>query len=172
MENLYIITTSDLPNYVILGHAEFSKAAGFNPVFVFPDRGNGEKYINAYSNYKINRLNVKFNVNNYLTYILSIIKLFFALTSKFLFQKSNCNFLIVDFECNIASIFLKSKRNKIISLINDNFSIRYKFPKILFLVIRYFESATYFRLVCMHCTLQEYTSDSTSLAIHVNFISI
>jgi len=79
-----------------------------------------------------------------LTYILSIIKLFYALTSKFLFQKSKCYFLIVDFECNIAAILLKSKKNKIISLINDNFSIRYKFPKILFLIIRHIESLTYF----------------------------
>ena len=45
MKDIYIITTSDLPNNVILGHASFAKSAGFNPIFVFPDRGHGNKYL-------------------------------------------------------------------------------------------------------------------------------
>lgn len=143
LRKLYIITTSDLPNHVILGHASFAKNAGFDPVFIFPDRGNGDQYDLAYSDYECIKLKSFFNVNNYLSYLISLIKLFLEVS--YFFSKRNKieHVLAVDFECTIICTFLKLKKYKIYSLVNDNFAIRYKFPKFFYWVIKNFEALAY-----------------------------
>jgi glycosyltransferase involved in cell wall biosynthesis len=143
LRKLYIITTSDLPNHVILGHASFAKKAGFNPVFIFPDRGNGTKYDFAYSDYECIKLNSYFNVRNHLTYLISLIKLFFEISIYFLKRKKKAQILAVDFECTIICFILKINKYKIYSLVNDNFAIRYKFPKLVYFLIKNIEAFTY-----------------------------
>ncbi len=142
MQKLYIITTSDLPNHVILGHASFAKKAGLNPVFIFPDRGNDTKYDYAYSGYECVKLKTFFDVKSYFSYIISLTKLLFEV-SKYLKEYRNGRILAVDFECTIICIFLKFKGHSIYSLINDNFAIRYKFPKLFFYVINFLEGFSY-----------------------------
>ena len=150
MQNLYIFTTSDLPNHVILGHASFAKKAGFTPVFIFPDRGNGNKYDLAYSDYKCIRLKTKFNVQNHFTYLISVIKLFFEISIYFLKRKKKQYILAVYFECTIICILLKINKYKVYSLVNDNFAIRYKFPKFIFFLIKNIEAYTY-KYICEMC---------------------
>ncbi len=143
MKKIYILTTSDLPNHVILGHASFAKKAGFEPVFIFPDRGNGTKYDFAYSDYECIKLKSFYNVQNYFNYLISLTKLFFEISLFFLKEKKSKHILAVDFECTLICILLKIKKYKIYSLVNDNFAIRYRFPKLVYLLIKNMEAFTY-----------------------------
>jgi len=150
LKNIYIITTSDLPNNVILSHAAFAKEAGFKPVFIFPDRGNKNKYDYAYDGYECIKLKTKFNVRNHFTYVYSILKLSISLTKLLLFEKKVETILAVDFECTLPCIFLKFKKIQLISLVNDNFSIRYNFNKNLIGFLRFFESIVY-KFISNYC---------------------
>lgn len=151
MRNLYIITTSDLPNNVILGHANNARIAGFKPIFVFPNRRSKENYSSAYIDYEIINLDVFFNVKNYFTYVVSILKYFLVITKYFLFNKKDArNFLTVDFECTIICILLKFKKVHIVTLVNDNFSIRYNLPKLIIFFLNILESITY-RIISNAC---------------------
>jgi hypothetical protein len=143
MTNLYIITTSDLPNHVILGHASFAKEAGFNPIFIFPDRGNGDKYAEYYKEYSVLFTRTLFSNTNFPKYLFSILSYAIGVSKLLLFNKEIIHILAVDFEGTLASIILKFRGAKVYSLVNDNFAIRYKLDLISFTIIRFFESLTY-----------------------------
>lgn len=151
MKDIYIITTSDLPNNVILGHASFAKSAGFNPIFVFPDRGHGDKYLKYYNEYTVIQTKTTFSNKNIIYYFLSLVNLIFGVTRCLLFKKNIKYVLAVDFEGIIASIFLKLRFVKIASLINDNFSVRYNLNFFVFNLLRFMESLTYklFSFICI-----------------------
>ena len=143
MTNLYILTTSDLPNHVILGHASFAKKAGFSPIFIFPDRGNGDKYASYYEEYSVMGTRTVFSNKNFLTYIFSIISYSVGVSKLLFFKKGIKHVLAVDFEGTLASVFLKIRGVKVYSLVNDNFSVRYNLGYISFIIIRFFESIIY-----------------------------
>lgn len=132
-----------MPNHVILGHASFAKKAGFDPIFMFPNRGNGNKYDLVYSDYECIKFKSFFNVKNYFTYSISVIKLFFEISVYFLKRKKIENILAVDFECTVICFLLKIKNYKIYSLVNDNFAIRYNFPKLVYIPIKVMEGFAY-----------------------------
>ena len=139
-----------MPNNVILGHAAFAKEAGFKPIFIFPDRGNKNKYDFAYEEYECIKLKTKFDVRNHFTYVYSILKLSISLTKLLFFEKKAETILAVDFECTLPCIFLKFKKIQLISLVNDNFSIRYNFNTIIINFLRFLESIVY-KNISNHC---------------------
>lgn len=143
-KELYIITTSNITNNVILGHVENAKNAGYIPIIVFPNRKYKDNCSSAYIEYETININIFFNVKNYFTYILSIFKYSFEITKYFLYNKKDArNFLAVDFECTIICFLLKFKKVHIITLVNDNFSIRYNLPKFILFFLNSLESFTY-----------------------------
>lgn len=146
---LYIINTSDEVNNVILGHAEFAKEAGFIPIFVFPWR-NDDRRFTDYGNYEMLRLNFVFKNTNPLSYFISILKFIFF-TTKMLIFKTNVRYVLaVDLTGVLASAFLKIRGCKIYTLVNDNFSARYKLPDFFSWILRKFETGTY-KLISSHC---------------------
>jgi hypothetical protein len=140
VKKFYIITTSDFPDNTLFRHASFIKAAGFEPVFVFPLSYNEKNFKKFYSNYKTVRLNFKFNSTGILNYSRSIILLFIYVTCNFLFQRKAKNFLAIDLQGTIACIFLKLRNVNIYTLVNDNFSARYNFSKRIYYILRSIES--------------------------------
>jgi hypothetical protein len=81
IKKFYIITTSDFPDNTLFRHASFIKAAGFEPVFVFPLSYNEKNFKKFYSNYKTVRLNFKFNSTGILNYSRSICQFLLRQTS-------------------------------------------------------------------------------------------
>ena len=140
-KSLYILVTSDEPNNVVLGHAAFALQAGLDPVFVFPYRKQTHNIKTYYKNYKTIRLNFMFENDGVVKYLISNIKYAYHVFGKF--ENSNNKILAVDLTGVMAAAFLKMKGNKIYVLVNDNFSARYKLPRIFFNVLRWFESMMY-----------------------------
>jgi len=148
--NLYIICSSDEPNNVIFGHAEFARSAGFEPVFVFPSRTNGKNYSEFYSRYPTVRLGFVFRVSSSASYLLSAIYLMLWVSFVFLFRPQAKHFLAVDLPGTLACILLKVRRCFVHTLVNDNFSARYELSPKAFIGLRVFE-ATIFRLISSSC---------------------
>jgi glycosyltransferase involved in cell wall biosynthesis len=138
--NLYIISTSDEPNNVIFGHASFAKAAGFEPVFVFPRRPSSQDFSAFYSDYKTIRLNFTFAANNVFFYLRSVILLIIFVTGNFLFQRQAKHFLAIDLVGTVACLFLKLRGVGIHTLVNDNFSASYDISPKQYAVLRAIES--------------------------------
>ncbi len=149
---LYILTTSDVPNNVILGHASFAKAAGYYPVFVFPDRGNGEKHADIYANYEVLWTRSSFRNTSTIGYVLSIFAYALATSKMLLARRDICSVLAVDFEGTIAALALKARGVQVVILVNDNFSARYHLSKPAYLFLRFVESLLY-RFVSTICVL-------------------
>jgi glycosyltransferase involved in cell wall biosynthesis len=139
-KKLYILVTSDEPNNVILGHAAFAKQAGLSPVFVFPFRKQVHD-LNAYIKYETLRLNFLFSTNGMYEYIVSIFKFIYH-ASKAVKDK-NCKILAIDLTGVFAAATLKINGNKIYTLVNDNFSARYKMPRVIYLMLRWLEGGCY-----------------------------
>ena len=149
-KNLYIINTTDEPNNVILGHADFAKEAGFTPVFVFPYREHSGKFEGFYNELDTLRLSFVFKNSNSFEYVMSIFKLFLY-TTKLLFFKSNAkNILAVDLTGTVACFLLKIRGARIFALVNDNFSARYSLAPFAYKVLRVFENMAY-KYLCSCC---------------------
>ena len=147
---LYIICSSDEPNNVVFGHAEFARSAGFEPVFVFPSRTNARDFSGYYSNYQTVRLGFVFRVSSPASYWFSTILLMLWMSYVFLFRWQAKHFLAIDLPGTLACLVLKIRRCFIHTLVNDNFSARYNLSPIVFVALRLFE-ATVFRFVCSSC---------------------
>lgn len=148
--NLYIVNTSDEPNNVIFGHATFAKNAGLTPIFVFPSRAGAQNNEAYYLDYQTIRLNFTFKVDNPLVYILSLVQLIYFVTRTFAFQKEAQNFLAIDLLGTMACFLLKLRKVKIHTLLNDNFSARYKMSSNAFFILRALE-ASVLRYVSTSC---------------------
>jgi len=147
VRKLYIVSTSDEPNNVILGHASFARQAGWIPVFVFPFREGCAKFEEFYKDQEIVRLNFVFSARGGFAYVWSLVLLNLYTTWKFLFRPSAANFLAVDLTGVLACAFLKLRGARIHALVNDNFSARYAVSKKVYKILRYFE-ATSLRFFC------------------------
>jgi hypothetical protein len=156
MNKLYIITTSDLPNNVILGHATFAEESGFIPVFVFPNRGNKDKYNDIYLKYECIKLKSNFNVKNIITYILSLFNFSYWITKKLFFKKNVKFILAIDLECTLCCSLFFFRNTKVITLVNDNFSIRYNFNIIIIQILKIIEALTY-KFVSDYCIFPDQT---------------
>jgi glycosyltransferase involved in cell wall biosynthesis len=154
-KNIYIFTTSDEPNNVILGHASFAKQAGLQPVFVFPFRKQPYD-LQSYSQYEIIRMNFKFSNEGICIYAISIIK--FIYYSSKITKINKSNILAIDLTGVLAAAILKCKGNRIYVLVNDNFSARYKMPRALFHLLRWIEGKAYAKLaeVCVFPSKSRY----------------
>ena len=139
-EKIYIISTSDEPNNVIFGHADFAKAAGLEPVFVFPRRPNSQDFCSFYSDYQIIRLNFTFATTGIFAYLWSVTLLLLYVTRIFLFKRQAKHFLAIDLVGTVASLFLKLRGARIHTLVNDNFSARYDISPRQYAVLRAIES--------------------------------
>jgi glycosyltransferase involved in cell wall biosynthesis len=139
-QKIYILVTSDEPNNVILGHAAFAKQAGLNPVFVFPFR-NQKHDLKAYIKYETLRMNFIFSTDGLFKYVVSIFKYIYH--TRKLINEKNSKVLAIDLTGVVAAAILKINGNKIYALVNDNFSARYKMPKLLFLLLRWLEGRSY-----------------------------
>lgn len=151
---LYILTTTDVPNNVILGHASFAKAAGFDPVFVLPDRGNGNRYADSYSNYVVIWTGSNFRNTTTIRYVLSILGYAFAVSRLLLFRREIYSVLAVDFEGTIAALTLMARGALVFTLVNDNFSARYEMSRTAHLLLRFVEGLLY-KLVSSVCILPD-----------------
>ena len=147
---LYIICSSDVPNNVICGHAEFARSAGFEPVFVFPWRTDSKDFSEFYSQYQTVRLGFNFRVNSSPVYFLSVIYLMLWMCFVFLLRWEAKHFLAVDLPGTLACLILKVRRCFIHTLVNDNFSARYNLSPMILYGLRVFE-ATIFRLISSSC---------------------
>ena len=147
---LYIINTSSEPNNVIFGHADFARAAGMEPVFVFPHRVGEEKYDSIYSGYQIVRLKFTFETISGFAYLWSIMLLLLHVTWIFSFKRDARDFLAIDLTGTIACLFLKLRGVRVHTLVNDNFSARYDVSPFFYRVLRAIESAV-FRVVSTTC---------------------
>jgi hypothetical protein len=150
INKFYIITTSDTPDNVVLRHASFIKSAGLDVVFVFPYRSNIKNFKKFYLNYKIIRLNFKFNTSTTLNYLRSNILLLTYVTSNFLFKREAKNFLVIGLPCTLACFFLKVRNVNICTLVNDNFSASYNISKVIYYILRFFESFI-FKFISDYC---------------------
>jgi glycosyltransferase involved in cell wall biosynthesis len=147
---LYILTTTDEPNNVVLGHASFAKEAGFTPVFVFPCRANSESFEKLYTDFDTIRLNFTFKNSNSFEYVVSILR-FFIHTTRALFFKSNAKeILAVDLTGTLSSLLLKVRGANLIALVNDNFSARYALAPFAYKILRLIESLAY-KSLCSTC---------------------
>jgi hypothetical protein len=134
-----------------LGHAHNAKAAGFYPVFVFPKRKNAIDYNYTYEGFETIKLDFYFNVSNHFSYLISILKYFATITKYFLLKERKVQYIMtVDFECTFICFLLKLKKVKIITLVNDNFSIRYNLPKTILYFLNIIESFTY-KFISNYC---------------------
>jgi glycosyltransferase involved in cell wall biosynthesis len=147
---LYIISTSDEPNNVIFGHASFAKAAGFEPVFVFPYRSESKEFGEFYSGYQTVRLNFVFSNKSKYSYLWSLMLLWYYVTCVFLFQAQAKNFLAVDLFGTIACALLKLRGACIHTLVNDNFSARYDVSRRIYYLLRAIESGV-FKFISNSC---------------------
>lgn len=143
INKFYIITTSETPDNVVLRHASFIKSTGLDVVFVFPYRSNTKNFKKFYLNYKIIRLNFKFNTSTTLNYLRSNILLLIYVTYNFLFKREAKNFLVIGLPCTLACFFLKVRNVNICTLVNDNFSASYNISKVIYYILRFFESFIY-----------------------------
>lgn len=149
-EKLYIINTSDEPNNVIFGHAGFAKAAGLEPVFVFPHRPNAQEFRPFYSGYQTIYLNFTFATTSAFAYLRSVILLWLYVTRTFLFRRQAKHFLAIDLPGTVACLFLKLRGAGIHTLVNDNFSARYDISLRVFGLLRAIESSV-LRLISSSC---------------------
>jgi hypothetical protein len=149
-KKLYIISTSDEPNNVIFGHAGFAKAAGFEPVFVFPHRPSAQDFSALYSGYQTIRLNFTFATTSAFAYLWSFILLWLYVTRTFLFRRQAKHFLAIDLPGTVACLFLKLRGASIHTLVNDNFSARYDISPRVYGVLRAIESGA-LRLISSSC---------------------
>ena len=150
INKFYIITTSDTPDNVVLRHASFIKSTGLDVVFVFPYRSNIKNFKKFYLNYKIIRLNFKFNTSTTLNYLRSNILLLIYVTCNFLFKREAKNFLVIGLPCTLACFFLKVRNVNICTLVNDNFSASYNISKVIYYILRFFESFI-FKFISDYC---------------------
>jgi glycosyltransferase involved in cell wall biosynthesis len=139
-EKMYIISTSDEPNNVIFGHAGFAKAAGLEPVFVFPRRPSAQDFSAFYSGYQTIRLNFTFATTGIFAYLWSVTLLLLYVTRIFLFKRQAKHFLAIDLVGTVACLFLKLRGAGIHTLVNDNFSARYDISPKQYAVLRAIES--------------------------------
>jgi hypothetical protein len=149
-EKIYIISTSDEPNNVIFGHAGFAKAAGLEPVFVFPRRPSAQDFSAFYSGYQTIRLNFTFATTGIFAYLWSVILLLLYVTRTFLFRRQAKHFLAIDMVGTVVCLFLKLRGAGIHTLVNDNFSARYDISPGMYAVLRAIESCI-LRLISSSC---------------------
>ena len=149
-EKLYIISTSDEPKNFIFGHADFAKAAGLEPVFVFPRRPSSQDFRAFYLGYQTVRLNFTFSAISAFFYLRSVILLMLYVTRTFLFQRQAKHFLAIDLVGTVACLFLKLRGACIHTLVNDNFSARYDISPRVFAILRAIESSI-LRLISSSC---------------------
>jgi glycosyltransferase involved in cell wall biosynthesis len=149
-EKLYIISTSDEPNNVIFQHAGFAKAAGLEPIFVFPYRPTAQDFSEFYSSYKTIRLNFTFATTSAFVYSWSVLLLCLYVTRTFLFRRQSKHFLAIDLTGTLACLFLKLRGAAIHTLVNDNFSARYDISPRVYGILRAIESGV-FRLISSSC---------------------
>ena len=146
---LYIICTSDEPNNVIFGHASFASKAGFDPVFLFPNRQHKNEFTEFFDNTQYIRLGFTFSTTNVFTYLISIFLLLIFVT-RALYHAKHCHVLAVDLISTISCLFLRIRGFKITCLVNDNFSASYPIGNSLFFILRWFEAFVYKR-ICDAC---------------------
>ena len=149
-QKMYILCTSDEPNNVIFGHAGFAKAAGLEPVFVFPRRPSSQDFSGFYLDYQTIRLNFTFSANSPFIYFKSVFFLMVFVTRTFLFQRKAKHFLAIDLVSTVACLFLKLRGAGIHTLVNDNFSARYDISPSVYPVLRAIESGI-LRLISSSC---------------------
>lgn len=147
---IYILATSSEPNNVIFEHAGFAKAAGLEPIFVFPYRAGDQAFNQFYSGYKTIRLNFNFATNSPFAYLLSSILLMFYATSVLSHGGHRKHILAIDLPATIACIFLKLGGAHIHTLLNDNFSARYEVSPRMYKILRAIESSA-LRMICTSC---------------------
>ena len=147
-KKIFILLTSDEPNNVVLGHASFAKQAGLQPIFVFPFRKQSHDLI-SYSQYEVIRMNFLFSTDGIYKYALSMIKYIYYATK--IIETRKGKILAVDLTGVIAAGVVKFKGNKIFVLVNDNFSARYKMPRVIFILMRWMEGKAYEKMaeVCI-----------------------
>ena len=150
MPKLYIISTSSEPNNVISGHADFARAAGLEPVFVFPHRVGEEKFDSILSGHQTVQLNFTFKTTCTFAYLWSIMLLLLHVTWIFAFKRETRDFLAIDLTGTIACLFLKLRGARVHTLVNDNFSARYDVSPFLYRVLRAIESSV-FQFVSTTC---------------------
>ena len=147
---IYIISTSDEPNNVIFEHAGFAKAAGFEPVFVFPYRARAQDFSSFYSGYQTIRLNFTFATSSAFAYLWSVIILWLYVSRTFLFRRQSKHFLAIDLPGTVACLLLKLRGAAIHTLVNDNFSARYDISPMAYGILRAVEAGV-FRFMCSSC---------------------
>ena len=150
MPKLYIISTSSEPNNVISGHADFARAAGLEPVFVFPNRVGEEKFDSILSGHQTVQLNFTFKTTCTFAYLWSIMLLLLHVSWIFAFKRETRDFLAIDLTGTIACLFLKLRGARVHTLVNDNFSARYDVSPFLYRVLRAIESSV-FQFVSTTC---------------------
>lgn len=155
-EKLYIVCTSAEPNNVIFGHAGFAKAAGMDPVFVFPNRVSAQDFSAYYLGYQTLCLNFTFTTTSAFAYFRSVIFLLLHVTRVFLFHREAKYFLAIDLPGTVACMFLKLRGASIHTLVNDNFSARYEITPRVFSVLKAIE-ASIFRLISNSCIFPDKT---------------
>lgn len=138
----YIFTTSEYPNNVILNHIKSLITNKYIVTIYVPDRGYGDLYYKYYKNIELRKFKIGFSNKSFFRFLISLIK--FILVSNFVVIKDRPELCLgVDFEGAMATFpanFLKTSR---VLLVNDNFSIRYKIPKIISMGIQFFESISF-----------------------------
>jgi len=149
-EKLYIISTSDEPNNVIFEHACFAKAAGFEPIFVFPHRPTPKDFSDFYLSYETIRLNFTFATTSAFAYFWSVLLLSLYVTRSFLFRRDSKHFLAIDLTGTMACLLLKLRGAAIHTLVNDNFSARYDVSPRVYSILRAIESGV-FRFISNSC---------------------
>jgi hypothetical protein len=152
---IYIIDTSNEVNNVTNGHANFAYEAGFDPVFIFPRRVDSGQLSN-YGTYKTIELKFIFKTNNHFVYLMSIFKLFFHVSRVLFFNRNVKYILAVDFTGTIACLAMKIRGCKIYTLVNDNFSARYNFHKVVLTLLRLFEVSCY-KALSTACIFPDYS---------------
>lgn len=141
-KNAYIFTTSEFPNNVILNHIKSLKTNNYIVTLLYPDRGHRGAYNKYYPDINLKKLNVSFSNKSFLGFFISLVK--FVLVSNFVLMKDRPELCLgVDFEGSMATFPANILKTSRVLLVNDNFSIRYKIPKIISMGIQFFESISF-----------------------------
>lgn len=140
---LYVVTTTDEPNNVLLGHVTFAEKAGFTPVFVFPARPGVSVDLSCYNGAEMIRLPFLFQAHSAWQYALSIFRFAIWTTWVLLKRKEVSHVLCVDLPGALACLVLRLRSANVVVLVNDNFSARYNLNNGLFRLLRLFENIIY-----------------------------